>query len=154
ITSFQTYVHPLPIVDIPDQVICLDRGPLLVSANTNRTDDTYLWSTNETTPEIEITEIGTYWVNVTTIFGCETTQTFNVIESEAATIEFTETVDFSDPNNITVTISGIGNYLYVLNDKDPQESNVFERVPIGPNLITVIDLNGCSEVTKEIVVID
>lgn len=153
-TTFQTYVHPRPIVDIPDQVICLDRGPLLVSANTNITSDTYLWSTNETTPEIEITEIGTYWVNVTTIFGCETTQVFNVIESESATIEFTEKIDFSDPNNITVTISGIGNYVYVLNDKAPQESNVFENVPIGPNLITVIDLNGCTEVTKEVIVID
>ncbi|HUH29579.1 choice-of-anchor L domain-containing protein [Gelidibacter sp.] len=153
-TSFQVYVHPLPLVDIPDQVICLDRGPLLVSANTNKKDDIYLWSTNETTPEIEITKVGTYWVNVTTIFGCETTQVFNVIESESATIEFTETVDFSDPNNVTVTIGGIGNYMYVLNDRDPQESNIFENVPIGPNLIKIIDLNGCSEVTKEIVVID
>src|SRR5690606_571392 len=69
-TNFQTYVHRRPIVDIPDQVICWDRGPLLVSANTNMTDDVYLWSTNETTPEIEITEVGTYWVNVTSIFGC------------------------------------------------------------------------------------
>lgn len=153
-TNFQTYVHRRPIVDIPDQVICWDRGPLLVSANTNMTNDVYLWSTNETTPEIEITEVGTYWVKVTSIFGCETTQIFNVIESEAATIEFTETIDFSDPNNITVTIRGIGNYLYVLNDKAPQESNVFENVPIGLNIVKIIDLNGCSDVTKEVVVID
>ncbi|RXJ50627.1 T9SS type B sorting domain-containing protein [Gelidibacter gilvus] len=153
-TNFQTYVHRRPIVEIPDQVICLDRGPLLVSANTNMADDVYLWSTNETTPEIEITEIGVYWVKVSTIFGCETTQVFNVIESEAATIEFTETIDFSDPNNITVTIRGIGNYLYVLNDKEPQESNVFENVPIGLNVVKIIDLNGCSDVKKEVVVID
>ncbi|WP_027124550.1 T9SS type B sorting domain-containing protein [Gelidibacter mesophilus] len=153
-TEFKIYVHPRPVVDIPDQVICLDNGPLLVSANTNKSDDSYLWSTNATSPEIEIAEIGTYWVKVTTIFGCETTQSFNVIESEMATIEFTETVDFSDPNNITVTISGIGNYLYVLDDNPPQKSNVFERVPIGLHLITIIDLNGCSEVTKEVIVID
>ena len=131
-------------------------GSIVVSAKTNNRDDTYLWSTNATTSEIEIdiTEIGNYWVQVTTIFGCETTQTFKVIESETATIEFTEKIDFSDPNNITVTISGIGNYLYVLNDNTPQESNVFQNVPIGANLITVIDLNGCAEVTRQVIVLD
>lgn len=154
LTQFTTYVQPKPIVGLEDQVICLDNLPLLVSANTNNAGDTYLWSTNATTPEIEITEVGTYWVTVTTPFGCETTRVFNVSESEQATIEFTETVDFSDPNNITVTISGIGNYLYILDDGDPQESNVFENVSIGYHTVTVIDLNGCSEISGEIVVID
>ena len=153
-TQFTTLVRPRPIVDIPDQVLCLEDLPLLVSANTNMLGDTYLWSTNETTPEIDITVVGTYWVTVTTSFGCETTQVFNVTESEQATIEFTETVDFSDPNNITVTISGIGNYLYQLDDNEPQESNVFYNVAIGYHTVTIIDLNGCSEITKEVVVID
>jgi gliding motility-associated-like protein len=154
ITQFQTYVHPRPVLDIGDQVICLDYGPLIVSANTNIANDLYVWSTNETTSEIEITEIGTYWVKVTSIFGCETTEVFEVIESESATIETTETIDFSDPNNITVTISGIGNYLYVLNENAPQDNNVFENVPIGVNLVTIIDLNGCAQVSKEVIVLD
>jgi len=153
-TSFMTVVFEKPVVDIDDQVICLDNLPLIVSANTNNTGDQYLWSTNETTPEIEITQIGTYSVSVTTPNGCETTRVFSVSESEAATIEITETVDFSDPNNITVTISGIGNYLYQLDDEEPQESNVFVNVSLGYHTITIIDLNGCNEVSKEIVVID
>ena len=154
LTQFNIIIHPRPIVDIPDQVICLDNGPLYVSANTNQPGDTYLWSTNQVTPEIVISEIGDYWVTVTTPFGCETTVSFAVIESEPAIIEFTETIDFSDPNNITVTISGIGNYLYILDDGEPQESNVFENVSLGYHTITVIDLNGCAEVTEEVVVID
>ncbi len=68
IAQFTIFVHPKAIVDIQDQVICLDNLPLVVSANTNFTGDTYLWSTNETTPEIEITEVGTYSVKVTTAF--------------------------------------------------------------------------------------
>jgi len=59
--------------------------------------------------EIEIDTVGTYSVTVTSAFGCETTTQFNVTESESAIIEFTETIDFSDPNNVTITISGIGN---------------------------------------------
>ena len=155
-TRFKTYVHRRPVLNIPDQVICVIDGSIVVSANTFNINDTYIWSTNATTPEIEIdmAELGTYWVQVTTIFGCETTQSFDVMASESATINFTEQIDFSDPNNITVTISGIGNYLYVLNDNKPQESNIFEHVPIGPNLITIIDLNGCAEVTKAIIILD
>ncbi len=153
-TQFSSIINPKPFVDIPDQVICLDNSPLLVSANTNNPTDTYLWSTNETTPEINISTIGTYSVTVTNEFNCTTTQVFNLIESEQANIDIVETVDFSDPNNITITISGIGNYLYQLDDHPPQESNIFENAGIGYHTITVIDLNGCSEATKEVLVLD
>ncbi|WP_412561350.1 choice-of-anchor L domain-containing protein [Winogradskyella sp. MIT101101] len=154
VTQFSVIINPLPIINIEDQVICLDNLPLVVSANTNISTDTYLWSTGETTPEIEITEIGTYWVTVTTEFGCENIRVFGVSVSEAATIEATEVVDFSNPNNITITISGIGDYLYQLDDGEPQESNVFENVGMGYHTVTIIDLNGCSEVTHEVLVID
>ncbi|WP_299112967.1 T9SS type B sorting domain-containing protein [uncultured Winogradskyella sp.] len=154
ITQFSVVINPLPIIDIEDQVICLDNLPLIVSANTNNPSDQYLWSTGATTSEIEITETGTYWVSITSEFGCENTRVFVVSESEAAIIESTEVVDFSDPNNITITVSGIGNYLYQLDDGDPQESNVFENVAMGYHTITIIDLNGCSQVTREVLVID
>jgi gliding motility-associated-like protein len=98
--------------------------------------------------------VGTYWVTITTQFGCENTRAFGVSISEAATIEATEIIDFSDPNNITITISGIGNYLYQLDDGEPQESNVFENVAMGYHTVTIIDLNGCSEVTRDVLVID
>tara|TARA_R110002049_G_scaffold139652_1_gene300382 strand:- start:281 stop:5089 length:4809 start_codon:yes stop_codon:yes gene_type:complete len=154
ITSFTTIVNPIPVIDIENQVICLESQPLLVSANTNISTDTYLWSTGEVTPEIEISQIGNYWVKITTQFGCENTGYFGVSESETATIETTEIVDFSDPNNITVTISGIGDYLYQLDNFEPQESNHFENVAMGYHTVTIIDLNGCANVTKEVLVVD
>jgi len=153
-TSFNTIVNRKPEVNIPNQTVCLDNLPLVVSAETGFADDNYSWSTNASTSEIEITQIGTYSVTVTSIHGCQTTSTFDVIESEQATIEFTETVDFSNPNNITVTISGIGNYLYTLDHGVPQESNIFYNVTLGPHIIEIIDLNGCASAIKEIVIID
>ncbi len=153
-TSFMVFVNPLPILDIGDQVVCIDNLPLLVSADTGVTSDSYLWSTGETTKEIEITEMGDFWVTVTTVNGCSTTENFNVSESQSATVEFTEVLDFSDPNNITITVSGIGDYLYILDDGEPQESNVFEHVSLGYHIITIIDLNGCAPITKEVLVID
>jgi len=152
--SFLTLVQRKPFVEIPDQTVCLDNLPLVVSAETGFATDSYQWSTNATTPEIEITEIGTYSVTVRSDYGCNTSVTFNVIESEQATIEFTETIDFSNPNNITVTISGIGNYMYILDNGVPQSSNVFYNVTLGPHTIEVYDLNGCASAIKEIVIID
>lgn len=154
ITQFTIIINPLPIVEIPNQVICLEIGSVNVSANTNNPDDTYLWSTGATTPEIPITEIGAYSVTVTSIFGCVTTVDFDVSESEPATIEVVEIIDFSDPNNITITVTGIGNYAYSLDGEAPQSSNVFENVTLGYHTITIIDLNGCSEISREVVVID
>ena len=104
ITSFEIEINSLPFASIEDQVLCLNNLPLVVSAETNISGDTYLWSTNETTAAIEITETGTYSVTVTNAFGCSKTSTFNVTESESATIDFIETIDFSDPNNITITV--------------------------------------------------
>lgn len=153
-TSFFTIVQRKPVVDFGDQVICLDNLPLTVSADTGFAGDTYSWSTGDNTPIVIITEIGEYSVTVTTSFGCVTTHTFNVIESELANIEFTETVDFSDPNNITITVSGIGDYLYQLDNGEPQESNIFYNVSLGYHTITVIDLNGCGSVSSEVLVID
>ncbi|WP_092209125.1 T9SS type B sorting domain-containing protein [Bizionia echini] len=152
--SFLTLIQRKPFIEIPDQTVCLDNLPLVVSAETGFDSDTYLWSTNATSPEIEITQIGAYSVTVTSDYGCTTSVTFNVIESEQATIEFTETIDFSNPNNITVTISGIGNYMYILDNGVPQSSNVFYNVTLGPHTIEVYDLNGCASAIKEIVIID
>ncbi|WP_439151954.1 choice-of-anchor L domain-containing protein [Winogradskyella sp.] len=154
ITQFSIIINDNPYIDIEDQVICLNDTPLIVSAETNNPSDSYLWSTNAITPEIEITSVGTYSVTITNEFGCETTSTFNVTESESADIDVVETIDFSDPNNITVTVSGIGNYLYQLNDLPFQDSNIFFNVPIGYNTLTIKDQNGCGRITKEVLVID
>ncbi|TDY11577.1 T9SS type B sorting domain-containing protein [Meridianimaribacter flavus] len=153
-TQFTTHVYARPIVDIDDQTLCLNNSPLYVTAETNNPGDEYIWSTNQTTPDIEITEIGSYWVTVITPFGCSTTSEFEVIESETAIIEFTETLDFSDPNSITVNVSGIGDYLYILDNGVPQESNFFNNVTLGYHTITVMDINGCAEATREVVVVD
>ena len=154
ITSFSTTIYRKPFVEITDQVICLDNIPLIVSAETNEPTDTYLWSTGETASIIEIDQIGSYSVTVTSIDNCGTTSSFNVIESEAAEIGFTVTPDFSDPHNITIETTGIGDYVFQLDDNEPQESNVFLNVPIGPHTVTVIDLNGCYPATQDVVIID
>ncbi|MEJ2113388.1 MAG: choice-of-anchor L domain-containing protein, partial [Flavobacteriaceae bacterium] len=156
-TQFMTYINPLPVIDITDVVpICWNDLPLIVSADTGNIGDTYLWSTGETTSEIALglDDIGSYWVTVATTLGCEFTKTFSAIESEEANIEFTTTVDFADPNSITVSVSGIGDYVFILDNGLAQSSNVFNNVSLGTHLVTVRDLYGCQDVSQEVVVID
>lgn len=162
-TEFATRINPLPVIPIADIVaLCTDNLPLVISADTGYPDDTYLWSTGETTPEIllnDISDVGDYLVTVTRPYitgDCDYPHPFSVIESEAATINFTTTVDFADPNSITVDINtnNTGNYVFILDDGEPQTSNIFENVTYGVHTIIVRDLNGCMDVSQDVMVID
>ncbi|OYX26314.1 MAG: hypothetical protein B7Z06_05860 [Flavobacteriales bacterium 32-35-8] len=161
ISQFTLYVNPLPIIPVADVIpLCINDLPLIIDAETGNPNDTYLWSTGETTPQITLRlgDFGNYWVTVTRPYvnapTCEFTKTFSVIESAIADINFTTTVDFSDPNSITVNVSGIGDYVYILDGGDPQESNVFDNVTLGTHTVTVRDLNGCADVSQEVTVFD
>ncbi|EDP97880.1 choice-of-anchor L domain-containing protein [Kordia algicida OT-1] len=153
-TTFSTIIFPLPEVDLPEDItLCLNDLPLTVTAGT-AVGNSYLWSTGETTASIDITSIGTYSVTVTSAFGCSQSDSFTVSESELATIVDVDVVNFSDNNTITVTASGNGDYLYALDGGTPQVSNIFEFVGPGYHIVSVIDTNGCGEVSEEVVVID
>ncbi|MFB9058124.1 choice-of-anchor L domain-containing protein [Mariniflexile ostreae] len=158
-TQFRSIVNKKPLIPIDDIVtLCINDLPLIISAETGNPGDTYLWSNGETTPQITLaspTDIGFYTIDVKTpATGCSTIKSFEVIESAIADINFTTTVDFADPNRITIDVSGIGNYVFSLDGAEPQSSNVFEQAPIGPHTVTVIDLNGCNAVSKDVMVID
>ncbi|WNH07602.1 choice-of-anchor L domain-containing protein [Thalassobellus suaedae] len=161
ITQFTVFVNPLPAIYINDVIpLCVNNLPLIIDAQTENPADTYLWSTGETTPQIELDlgDIGNYWVTVTRAYtnapSCEYTKSFSVIESAIADINFTTTVDFAEPNKITIDASGIGDYVYILDNGEPQVSNVFENVTLGPHTVTVRDLNGCEDISQEVTVFD
>ncbi|MFI1770795.1 choice-of-anchor L domain-containing protein [Thalassobellus citreus] len=165
-TQFTVTILPLPIINLEDvEIICLDDLPRIINADTGNPEDTYYWfnaTTNrtETTPEItlNISDANDTWSLTITrpSTGCNETKSFQVMQSVQATIDFTTTVDFSDPNSITVGVNtgSIGNYVYILDDGEPQNSNFFNNVSIGPHVVTVRDLNGCEDVSQDVVVID
>ncbi|GAL68508.1 hypothetical protein JCM19301_1906 [Jejuia pallidilutea] len=160
-TEFITTVLPLPVIPVEDVVaFCTDDLPLVINANTGNSGDTYLWSNGATSPEItlnSVTEIGDYWVTVTkAVTGCNFTKNFSVIESQQAPLNLSTTVNFADPNSITVNIdqTATGDYRFILDNGEPQTSNVFDNVPIGRHEITVIDLNGCNPAYDTVFIFD
>lgn len=159
-TEFTTTVLPLPVIPIEDVVaLCTDDIPLTISAETGVNGDTYLWSNGATTPEIALadeSQIGDYWVRVTKTTNCEFTKNFSVIESQQAPLNPSTTVNFADPNSITINIdaTATGDYRFILDGGEPQTSNIFDNVPIGRHEITVIDLNGCSPAFDTVFIFD
>jgi gliding motility-associated-like protein len=163
ITQFNTYINDLPETDINDIVPLCNDFATTVSADTGETGDTYLWSTGATTSEITIQPDapGNYSVTVTRPHtlgsSCSVSFDFTVVNSDAAIIDIAPpTTHFTDPNSITVNIrsGGIGDYVYILDDGEPQISNVFTDVPYGEHLVSVRDLNGCMDETISVFVFD
>ncbi|MGC6431492.1 MAG: choice-of-anchor L domain-containing protein [Jejuia sp.] len=168
-TEFRTFINPLPVIPLNDiETLCLDNLPLILDASTGNPNDTYSWSTavnpsvnGSTSPTITINnplELGEYEITITTVHSnaedCSSSKAINVIQSEQANNVISTKTDFTDPNTITIDVSGIGNYIFSLDDGEPQTSNIFENVTIGPHTVTIEDLNGCSPVTTEVFVID
>jgi gliding motility-associated-like protein len=79
----QIFIHPLPVVDLgPDQKICPESDPpAIFNAGNAGAGTTWKWQpTGETTQIIAVSAAGTYTVLVTTVFGCSSSASANVIE--------------------------------------------------------------------------
>ncbi|MGO2101996.1 MAG: choice-of-anchor L domain-containing protein [Psychroflexus halocasei] len=142
-----------PILETEEQnlSLCLniqDSIELIPNITNPNSNFVYEWDTGETTPTIEVNEAGTYIVDIfssNASESCMTTQMFNVSVSEKAEIDYELR---GAPGNFSIEIiaSGIGDYVYALNDGDFQESPIF-NVRETDNTIYVKDLNGCGTVS-------
>ena len=133
-----------------------------IATNLNSSEYTFEWFLNDlslglTTSMIAANKIGTYKVKVTSITtGCSSSNTAKVIPSgEPDQLKLTlNSKLFADNHIVTVHASGLGKYLYRLNDGSYQENPIFENVPPGNNTFYVLDENGCGEVNISKTIID
>lgn len=110
----------------------------------------YLWSTGETTPTIQVNDIGNYSVTITDNTGCTNTNTITVEPSNIATIDSIEIIDGTLSNTVIVSTLGEGNYEYALTNQNNttnypfQPSPIFENVFPGIYTVMVKDIkNDC-----------
>lgn len=153
-------VFRLPQLDLEDQTFfCTDPNALPVFIESgvigNPSDYTYLWSSGQTTHQIQINQADTYTVTVTNSNGCSQSQSINVLNSNIAVIESVEINDASDNNTVTINVSGAGDYEYALdNALGPyQDDNTFYNVLPGFHNIYVRDKNNCGIADEMISVI-
>lgn len=153
-----------PEFEGPDSyVYCLNRFPSKITIDSGLigtiTDAEFQWSTGENTPQIRINEAGNYTVTVTrkrTIEGetysCSNSRTITVISSEPARVSYILEGNFGD-QSLVVSVVGLGNYIYSLDNGPFQESPVFEHLEPGRYLLTVQDRNGCDATTIPVYVL-
>ena len=153
-TSFFIDVLETPVVEDETVYICSGES---VTLFTETSHDAYLWSTGQVMPQITVHEPGTYSVTVTNYHtvtpftSCDATKTFTVIASATAQNITIETSDWTENNNtILVTVSGIGDYEYSLDNINFQDSALFESLTSGDYTVYVRDKNGCGIVDKQV----
>ncbi|WP_395062112.1 T9SS type B sorting domain-containing protein [Flavobacterium sp.] len=154
-------VQGLPVFTIETKgTLCLNMPNQLVTLNTiitNPANYNYLWTPNgETTQNIIVSNPGNYAVTVSNILNsCNKTVSSLVISSASATVLLPTIIDLEGINSVLISVSGIGNYVYNLDNPFGiyQASPYFENVPNGLHTVYIKDLNGCGIVEDEISVI-
>ncbi len=143
-------VFELPQLDQGDETFfCIDSNspPVFIDSGIigNPSDFSFLWSSGQTSDEIEISQGGTYTVTVTNANGCTQTKSITIVNSNIATIESIEINDVSANNTVTVIATGEGDYEYALDDVlgPYQDDNTFYNVTPGFHTVYVRDKNNC-----------
>jgi len=183
ITELNLIVDPQPFIDFEEtyricvneenMVIPEDEGaisPPFIDTGLDETQYTFSWQLNglplndennanqpETDPSILAFEEGNYIVNVTNnVTGCVTTQNTTVFLSSPPFTYNAEVINnaFDPEHLIEATASGLGSYLFQLDDGLFQESGVFQNVLEGEHFITIKDKYGCGNVVVKVIVID
>lgn len=101
---------------------------------------TYLWSTEETSPQITVDQAGIYSVERTTSLGCTTTKTFEVIVFQEAIIQDIR----SENTSIVLELENPNEFLFSLDGQNYQSSTTFENTSGGLYEIRILSEN-CGE---------
>jgi gliding motility-associated-like protein len=149
ISEISLRVSSIPELEAESELLyCINAFPETITLSSGILDTnsySFLWSTGETSPEIEINETGLYSVTVTNENGCSTERVITVIPSNIATITDIQVIDITNNNSISIFVSGEGDYEYALNNINGpyQDNNTFEGIQPGFYTVFVRDKNNC-----------
>lgn len=112
-----------------------------ITLNAETSDVEYVWSTDETTPQITVSEAGVYSVERITAQGCSSIKEFQVEVSEVAEIQEV----FSQGTQIIVQLQNEGDFLFSLEGGNFQSSNTFNNISGGRYTIEIRSANCGSQ---------
>ncbi len=149
-----------PEINFPDQVgICENDLPTTITSRD--TADGFRWYQIQPNGDelliseersVDLFETGPYRYEAYNIINqdgviieCPTDKEFTVVSSSIATIDNIIIDEFADLFEVTVIVSGSGDYEFSLNDRDApyRDDNTFSGLGEGDYVIYVRDKNGC-----------
>jgi gliding motility-associated-like protein len=163
-------VNTKPIPQLSNGIICVDKNTneiiqsYTLDSKLNNSDYNFEWFlngnkiNNATESSLEVTEKGIYSViannKITNCSSLPIEATITQNFSNSTTFEIKQTNGFNDNATITVLIlQGTGNYEYQLDSEAYQISNIFSEISEGTHTINIRDTNGCTNLSREIVVL-
>ncbi len=138
-------ILPVPFVDLGADTAYCEGGIFILDATTP--SSTYEWNTDETTPEIQISESGTYSVIVTNDFGCSDTDaiTIEIYPLPETAFDLIPATICQDAGTYTLTEGSPAGGMY---SGDGVTGDVFDpfAAGLGTHFIsyTYTDAMGCS----------
>jgi gliding motility-associated-like protein len=164
-------IDPQPITITPqiiDGVICVDQVTGLpfrthiLDTGLNLATHSFVWTLDgllfpQTGSSIEATLPGIYTVVATNIAtGCDSPVATAIVTQSFPGLGISTQVinQFTNDVGIIVTVNtGTGPYLYQLDNSPVQQNNIFSPVLPGTHLVSVTDLNGCTNLSTSVTVI-
>lgn len=146
--TIRILVNQNPIVNVgADTTICSNNN-LTLNAGVHTS---YVWSTTETTQNINVNLAGTYSVTVTDANGCSGTDAINVAVNTAPIVSLGADVAFCQNDSILLD-AGTGFTSY--NWSNGNSTQTTTALTAGTYSVTVTDINGCSNVDTVLVTVN
>ncbi|WP_431244074.1 T9SS type B sorting domain-containing protein [Flavobacterium sp. P21] len=148
-TPIKIEIIPLPDVKNEEVVLCAPNSAILDAGISNMS---YLWSTGEMTQKITVSQLGTYFVDVTasTQGNCSNRKTIKVIEPLVPEIQKVEV----DNRTVTIILKNLdSDYEYSIDGVNFQNSNVFYNAPGGLQTAYAREKSGCKTASRSFIVL-
>lgn len=159
VTSFKLIANAKPKLNVDKDIpYCLENYPDFITLSAEKLLPTeiltYKWSNGLETESIQVNQPNIYSVTATNASGCKSIRTLKVFNSEIAKIKYKIEGNIGN-YSLIVTTSGIGNYVYSLDEINGsyQSSPVFNNLLPGNHIIYVKDVNGCGVANEDFYVI-
>lgn len=154
-------ISPTIVIVTPDTLSCVSNTTLLDASGSTGTNETYLWSTGETSSSISSDTIGIFTLVVTNDNGCSSQSNVEVVESGVPFASFTASdttgnvaldVDFTDQS------LGDGlTYAWTFGDGNTSTqvspSNTFSSQGEYQTTLVVTDNQGCTDTASITIIV-
>ena len=146
-------VTPIINVPTPSDIDCNGGTVVIDASGSTGSNQTYLWSTTETTSSISVNAAGNYSLTVTNDNGCSSTYSATINSLSAPVADFSATpVNGQIPLDVVYTDNSTGTSLTYdwqfgdgNSDVMQNPTNTFTGIGTFETILTVTDASGCTD---------
>lgn len=156
----KVYISDTISITLPDDYsVCPGSPPITLSVGGGLIPFPFIWSNDSTTPSIEVTPPGTWWIKGENNYGCIDRDTITISLYTAPAInesalQITQSSCGTNGSITGLTLNGTGPFTYIWKDSDGEivssgNSSALTNQEEGTYSLWVTDGNGCTFYIKD-----